>query len=296
MEKLESGLKSTEKRSFNRAVFIPTPDPQVLPVNFVLCDCPPVEKLNEYAEYFARNNVVSIVRICESSWYDASQLLSHLCQSYLDNARKNNRSIDNYQIDLRLNEQQPRITCVKIIAGDKGADEFEFKLCDNVHFEDGGVPSADMICCWLDFIEQIASDVSQNPNGRTNRFLSQLGSVVSAPNSKLPSIAVHCVSGLGRAPILIAISLMEYFPSWDALDLVQWLRGYRKGAFNSNQLHWLETEYAKKYRRKWWKKRRRAFYHPKGTGSEVEEDPNELSGSSQIYSKKEGKRRVCNIL
>ncbi|XP_006736268.1 protein tyrosine phosphatase type IVA 1-like isoform X2 [Leptonychotes weddellii] len=56
-------------------------------------------------------------------------------------------------------------------------------------------------------------------------------------------IAVHCVAGLGRTPVLVALALIE--GGMKNEDAVQFIRQKRHGAFNSKQLLYLE-----KYRSK----------------------------------------------
>ncbi|EHH49716.1 hypothetical protein EGM_00426 [Macaca fascicularis] len=52
------------------------------------------------------------------------------------------------------------------------------------------------------------------------------------------SVAVHCVAGLGRAPVLVALALIECGMKYE--DAVQFIRQKRRGAFNSKQLLYLE--------------------------------------------------------
>ncbi|XP_029332646.1 protein tyrosine phosphatase type IVA 2-like isoform X3 [Mus caroli] len=56
-------------------------------------------------------------------------------------------------------------------------------------------------------------------------------------------VAVHCVAGLGRVPVLVALALIECRMKYE--DAVQFIRQKGRGAFNSKQLLYLE-----KYRHK----------------------------------------------
>ncbi|XP_078449844.1 protein tyrosine phosphatase type IVA 2-like [Lampetra planeri] len=56
-------------------------------------------------------------------------------------------------------------------------------------------------------------------------------------------IAVHCVSGLGRAPVLVALALIECGMKYE--DAVHFIRQKRRGAINSKQLLYLEKYHSK---------------------------------------------------
>uniref|UniRef100_A0AAY5F2Y9 Protein tyrosine phosphatase type IVA 3 n=1 Tax=Electrophorus electricus TaxID=8005 RepID=A0AAY5F2Y9_ELEEL len=64
-------------------------------------------------------------------------------------------------------------------------------------------------------------------------------------------VAVHCVAGLGRAPVLVALALIESGMKYE--DAIQFIRQKRRGAINSKQLTFLE-----KYR----PKQRLRYKHP----------------------------------
>lgn len=53
----------------------------------------------------------------------------------------------------------------------------------------------------------------------------------------LPVIAIHCVAGLGRAPILVALALVE--AGMDALSVIELIRTRRPGALNTVQVRYL---------------------------------------------------------
>mmetsp|Transcript_10933 Transcript_10933/g.24059 ORF Transcript_10933/g.24059 Transcript_10933/m.24059 type:complete len:207 (+) Transcript_10933:2707-3327(+) len=87
-------------------------------------------------------------------------------------------------------------------------------------YEDGHSPSEEILGRWLDLVE--------------GRFFGSGGG-----GSKDATIAVHCVAGLGRAPVLVAIALME-FEKMDAVEAVMMIRRNRRGAINEKQLQYLE--------------------------------------------------------
>ncbi|KAA0191448.1 hypothetical protein HAZT_HAZT009017 [Hyalella azteca] len=63
-------------------------------------------------------------------------------------------------------------------------------------------------------------------------------SLVRARRAVGTTVAVHCVAGLGRAPVLVAIALMELGMRYE--DAVQHIRTKRRGAINAKQLAYLE--------------------------------------------------------
>lgn len=50
-------------------------------------------------------------------------------------------------------------------------------------------------------------------------------------------MGIHCISGLGRAPVLVAIALIEL--GMEPLDAIEFIRSKRRGAFNRPQICYL---------------------------------------------------------
>ncbi|KAG0172328.1 Protein tyrosine phosphatase type IVA 1 [Apophysomyces sp. BC1034] len=87
-------------------------------------------------------------------------------------------------------------------------------------FKDGGVPPPAVVREWLALVD------SQER-------------IAKADELAEPTIAVHCVAGLGRAPALVAIALIEL--GMQPLDAVEYVRRKRRGAFNKPQIAYLDT-------------------------------------------------------
>ncbi|KAJ1918238.1 hypothetical protein H4219_002710 [Mycoemilia scoparia] len=102
------------------------------------------------------------------------------------------------------------------------------RLIDNgvmVHdlpFKDGDVPPPSVIKVWLGLVSD-----------RTR---------VQQKEAESPqTIAIHCVAGLGRAPVLVAVALIEQ--GMDAIDAIELVRRKRRGAFNNRQITYLVDQY-----------------------------------------------------
>ncbi|KAI9145330.1 protein-tyrosine phosphatase-like protein [Paraphysoderma sedebokerense] len=102
----------------------------------------------------------------------------------------------------------------------------------NVHelsFKDGGVPSQQIIQKFLAIVES-RFDYPASPSSMDSS---------SDDDSPKPTIAVHCIAGLGRAPVLVAIALITYGMS--PLDAIEYIRSRRRGAFNSRQIQFIDS-------------------------------------------------------
>lgn len=87
--------------------------------------------------------------------------------------------------------------------------EFDIEVKD-FPFSDGAAPPEEIINNWLNIVE------------------------------KQKTVAVHCVAGLGRAPVLVVIALIE-FGGMEPLDAISVVRDQRRGAINRKQLTYLNS-------------------------------------------------------
>ena len=74
------------------------------------------------------------------------------------------------------------------------------------------------------WLELLMSEFKENPDGAR-------------------CVGVHCVTGLGRAPVLVAVALIELGMKYE--DAIELIRKKRRGAINTRQL-----EFLGKYKRK----------------------------------------------
>ncbi len=73
------------------------------------------------------------------------------------------------------------------------------------------------------------------------KWLGVCSAAFAGDNAGKRTVAVHCVAGLGRAPVLVAIALIE--DGMAPLDAVAAIRAKRRGAINAKQLHYVQNEY-----------------------------------------------------
>ncbi|OUM67615.1 hypothetical protein PIROE2DRAFT_65976 [Piromyces sp. E2] len=106
------------------------------------------------------------------------------------------------------------------------------------HFQDGTVPPSDIIQNWLNLVEERFGQIHCNKKFDINEAI-EFNNKYIAGDHRDPTIAIHCVAGLGRAPAMVAIALIE--SGMESLDAVTYIRRFRRGAFNSKQIAFLDS-------------------------------------------------------
>ena len=82
-------------------------------------------------------------------------------------------------------------------------------------FDDGSPPPQKIIDQWFNLLQQRLEEDSES------------------------CFAVHCVAGLGRGPVMVALALMETGMKYE--DTIEFIRERRRGAFNQKQLKYLSA-------------------------------------------------------
>lgn len=91
-------------------------------------------------------------------------------------------------------------------------------------FPDGEAPPENVVSYWLGLVE--------------SRFGHEKSELAETEEHPGVTIAIHCVAGLGRAPVLVAIALIE--SGMTPFDAISYIRERRRGAINTRQLKYLE--------------------------------------------------------
>lgn len=110
-------------------------------------------------------------------------------------------------------------------------------------YDDGHSPPEHVLTRWLTLVEErfLSGATNATTHHSTTTASNTKATTIVEESSKgnNNTIAVHCVAGLGRAPVLVAIALMEY-EKMDAVEAVMKIRSLRRGAINETQLQYLE--------------------------------------------------------
>uniref|UniRef100_A0A8C7XMU5 Protein tyrosine phosphatase 4A2b n=1 Tax=Oryzias sinensis TaxID=183150 RepID=A0A8C7XMU5_9TELE len=139
--------------------------------------------------------------------------ISYDCMTFLITHNPTNATLNKFTEDLKKFKVN---TLVRVCEAtyDKTPVEKEGIHVLDWPFDDGAPPPTQIVDDWLKLLN--------------TKFREEPGCC----------IAVHCVAGLGRAPVLVALALIESGMKYE--DAVQYIRQKRRGAFNSKQLLYLE--------------------------------------------------------
>lgn len=116
--------------------------------------------------------------------------------------------------DLKSHNVKVVVRCCEPSYSEDTLTESGIRVVD-LPFDDGAAPPFDVIKKWMELVKSISEESAES------------------------CIAVHCVAGLGRAPVLVAVALVEHGLKYHVA--VEKIREKRRGAFNQKQLQFLES-------------------------------------------------------
>uniref|UniRef100_A0A7S2XBN4 protein-tyrosine-phosphatase n=1 Tax=Lotharella oceanica TaxID=641309 RepID=A0A7S2XBN4_9EUKA len=148
-----------------------------------------------------------------SQYVSSPSLITYKDQRYLIMDAPTDSNLDQYLKELKkehvttlVRTCEPSYSVDKLTAAGIGVKELPFK--------DGAPPPEKVVEKWL----EIVKDVFEKKGDK-------------------PTIAIHCVAGLGRAPVCVAIGLIE--KGMDPMDAIKKIRSKRRGAINQKQVKFL---------------------------------------------------------
>jgi protein tyrosine phosphatase type IVA len=114
-------------------------------------------------------------------------------------------------------------------------------------FPDGEAPPSDVVDAWLHLLDLVYA-LDKAPTQASTPLIAmgpaaavtdvQSGGRNSPDGRVHETVAIHCAAGLGRAPVLVALSLIEL--GLDPFDAVALIRARRRGAINGIQFAFLQ--------------------------------------------------------
>lgn len=170
------------------------------PLRILVSSTPSPHNLDDYARTLRQYNVKHVVRVCEPT-YEADALR---------------------RLDFDVHEWS---------------------------FADGEAPPEHIVLQWLSLLDNVfelhvharaaaASASSSSALASYDGSSDSDRSVSSLAKENAETVALHCVAGLGRAPVLAAIALVEL--GLEPFEAVGWIRALRRGAINAAQMAFLE--------------------------------------------------------
>lgn len=190
-------------------------------LKFLIFDTPSERNVHLYIKEFQKHNVKHVVRVCQATYpkeiVERSQITFHVSRSVFFPAL--------------FCAQKKRIVIHTTVF-------FSLIKKQDWGFDDGSSPPQHVLKNWIDLVNETFPVNGGGSGSSSNDTSSQ-----SVDNT--PAIAVHCVAGLGRAPVLVAVALVER-ANMEALDAITFIRARRRGAINATQMQFIEKYYKQK--------------------------------------------------
>ena len=181
---------------------------------FLIMDAPTDANLPAYVDILKKKHAVALVRACEPTY--KSDLVKAAGIRVMDLPFDDGDPPPEHMLTQWLQLVQAEFGSSSDAKGEKDWGESKQK--------EKGVPS------------HPSSSSSNLSSGSVHVDLQHSESKETISTKK--TIGVHCVAGLGRAPVLVAVALIE--AGLQPFEAIQFIRKKRRGAINARQLKYLE--------------------------------------------------------
>ena len=173
---------------------------------FLIIDAPTDRNVQQYIKEFKKYNVTNLVRACSPS-YDTAAVVSEGVSVH---------------VSMGCDVLAPGTVvcpCPRVHAADVSAALVDCRRArrggcgmmspteQEMAFQDGSPPPRDILERWLTLCDKVFKKKSDGES------------------KTAPTVAVHCVAGLGRAPVLVAVALIE--AGLQPLEAVDYVRKHR---------------------------------------------------------------------
>lgn len=225
---------------------------------FMITDCPTEETLIHYRNELKQRNVHHLVRVCEPTY--STNLFTEADINvfdwfFPDGANPPSWVIENW-FDL-LESLRPDVFVIpKKSKNDHRTVEFTGKSSSTL--------KSAFYSASTDVRESNSRSSSTSPSPSNSVTSPSPSSSSSSTPQNIPAIAIHCVAGLGRAPLLVCMALIQYGPApprssssssssdeggeqvgveetMEPSEAIQYVRKQRRNALNVEQARYIQS-------------------------------------------------------
>jgi protein tyrosine phosphatase type 4A len=157
---------------------------------------------------------------------------------FLITDRPSEFALDNFVKELKRQKVNAVVrvcepTYTAVLLKSHGIDLIDWEIPDGSH------PTDEVIEHWLNLVQDYFATASVSPPPANSPVPVTKSNVLPGSVATEKTLAVHCVSGLGRAPLLVGIALLE--AGMRCEDVIFLIRANRRGALTEKQREFLQN-------------------------------------------------------
>ena len=211
-------------------------------LRFLITDKPSKSNVPLFIDVFKKLGVVALVRVCQEDDYDTHPIQEAGVKCYVSSSavcaglctpRPGTRTRPLRCIWGLQPMRRPRRSCgavwvsasfrfsifgrLSVLSLSLSALSLSLSVSQALPFDDGSPPPDAIIDRWLDIIKEVNFPARGGGGGGAKKPAAGKDEVKQAP-----CIAIHCVAGLGRAPLMVVIALVTAgMPYTKAVELIR---------------------------------------------------------------------------